>query len=45
MYIVVFVVFVYFFTYYRAGCKFFNFVLGEIYECERFDRGFRFISE
>ncbi|XP_038609602.1 oxysterol-binding protein-related protein 7 isoform X1 [Tachyglossus aculeatus] len=32
-------------TYHRAGCKPFNPVLGETYECERPDRGFRFISE
>ncbi|NXS32830.1 OSBL7 protein, partial [Pomatostomus ruficeps] len=32
-------------TYYRAGSKPFNPVLGETYECVRPDRGFRFISE
>lgn len=32
-------------TFYRAGSKPFNPVLGETYECVRPDRGFRFISE
>ncbi|XP_020641206.3 oxysterol-binding protein-related protein 7 isoform X2 [Pogona vitticeps] len=32
-------------TYYRAGSKPFNPVLGETYECVRPDKGFRFISE
>ncbi|KAM9112413.1 oxysterol-binding protein-related protein 7 isoform 3-T5 [Pangshura tecta] len=32
-------------TYYRAGSKPFNPVLGETYECVRLDKGFRFISE
>uniref|UniRef100_A0A670JA73 Oxysterol-binding protein n=1 Tax=Podarcis muralis TaxID=64176 RepID=A0A670JA73_PODMU len=32
-------------TYYRAGSKPFNPVLGETYECIRPDKGFRFISE
>uniref|UniRef100_A0A8C4NG72 Oxysterol-binding protein n=1 Tax=Eptatretus burgeri TaxID=7764 RepID=A0A8C4NG72_EPTBU len=32
-------------TYYRAGNKPFNPVLGETYECVREDRGFRFIAE
>uniref|UniRef100_A0A4W3HCU8 Oxysterol-binding protein n=1 Tax=Callorhinchus milii TaxID=7868 RepID=A0A4W3HCU8_CALMI len=32
-------------TYYRAGSKPFNPVLGETYECVREDKGFRFIAE
>ncbi|XP_063285851.1 oxysterol-binding protein-related protein 6 isoform X1 [Pelobates fuscus] len=32
-------------TYYRAGSKPFNPVLGETYECIREDKGFRFLSE
>ncbi|XP_066431877.1 oxysterol-binding protein-related protein 6 isoform X3 [Eleutherodactylus coqui] len=32
-------------TYYRAGSKPFNPVLGETYECVREDKGFRFFSE
>ncbi|XP_077304226.1 oxysterol-binding protein-related protein 6 isoform X5 [Lithobates pipiens] len=32
-------------TYYRAGSKPFNPVLGETYECIREDKGFRFFSE
>ncbi|KAL8176063.1 UNVERIFIED_CONTAM: Oxysterol-binding protein- protein 7, partial [Gekko kuhli] len=32
-------------TYFRAGSKPFNPVLGETYECVRPDKGFRFISE
>uniref|UniRef100_A0A670ZDU3 Oxysterol-binding protein n=1 Tax=Pseudonaja textilis TaxID=8673 RepID=A0A670ZDU3_PSETE len=32
-------------TYYRAGSKPFNPVLGETYECVRPDKGFRFLSE
>ncbi|KAM8840510.1 oxysterol-binding protein-related protein 3-like [Spinachia spinachia] len=32
-------------TYHRAGCKPFNPVLGETYECDRPDKGFRFIAE
>ncbi|XP_033266688.1 oxysterol-binding protein-related protein 7 isoform X4 [Orcinus orca] len=45
VYIAAFAVSAYSSTYYRAGCKPFNPVLGETYECERPDRGFRFISE
>lgn len=45
MYIAAFAVSAYSSTYHRAGCKPFNPVLGETYECERPDRGFRFISE
>lgn len=32
-------------TYFRAGSKPFNPVLGETYECIREDKGFRFFSE
>ncbi|XP_038653155.1 oxysterol-binding protein-related protein 3 isoform X2 [Scyliorhinus canicula] len=32
-------------SYYRAGSKPFNPVLGETYECERKEQGFRFIAE
>lgn len=32
-------------SYYRAGSKPFNPVLGETYECDRPDKGFRFIAE
>ncbi|XP_044531047.1 oxysterol-binding protein-related protein 7 [Gracilinanus agilis] len=45
LYIAAFAVSAYSSTYHRAGCKPFNPVLGETYECERPDRGFRFISE
>lgn len=45
MYVAAFAVSAYSSTYHRAGCKPFNPVLGETYECERPDRGFRFISE
>uniref|UniRef100_A0A8I3P033 Oxysterol-binding protein n=1 Tax=Canis lupus familiaris TaxID=9615 RepID=A0A8I3P033_CANLF len=45
VYIAAFAVSAYSSTYHRAGCKPFNPVLGETYECERPDRGFRFISE
>ncbi|XP_063107489.1 oxysterol-binding protein-related protein 7 isoform X1 [Cavia porcellus] len=45
VYIAAFAVSAYCSTYHRAGCKPFNPVLGETYECERPDRGFRFISE
>ncbi|KFO34920.1 Oxysterol-binding protein-related protein 7 [Fukomys damarensis] len=45
VYVAAFAVSAYCSTYHRAGCKPFNPVLGETYECERPDRGFRFISE
>ncbi|XP_037665567.1 oxysterol-binding protein-related protein 7 isoform X2 [Choloepus didactylus] len=45
VFIAAFAVSAYSSTYHRAGCKPFNPVLGETYECERPDRGFRFISE
>ncbi|XP_066061411.1 oxysterol-binding protein-related protein 7 isoform X5 [Chamaea fasciata] len=45
VYVAAFAVSAYASTYYRAGCKPFNPVLGETYECVRPDRGFRFISE
>lgn len=45
VYVAAFAVSAYSSTYHRAGCKPFNPVLGETYECERPDRGFRFISE
>ncbi|KAG7250905.1 hypothetical protein CRUP_019185 [Coryphaenoides rupestris] len=32
-------------SYYRAGGKPFNPVLGETYECDRPDKGFRFVAE
>ena len=32
-------------SYYRAGRKPFNPILGETYECVREDKGFRFIAE
>lgn len=32
-------------SYYRAGSKPFNPVLGETYECVREDKGFQFFSE
>ena len=32
-------------TYYRAGTKPFNPLLGETYECVREDKGFRFMAE
>ncbi|NXD72680.1 OSBL7 protein, partial [Eolophus roseicapillus] len=45
VYMAAFAVSAYASTYYRAGSKPFNPVLGETYECVRPDRGFRFISE
>ncbi|XP_064895769.1 oxysterol-binding protein-related protein 7 isoform X7 [Columba livia] len=45
VYVAAFAVSAYASTYYRAGSKPFNPVLGETYECVRPDRGFRFISE
>ncbi|KAM9783055.1 oxysterol-binding protein-related protein 3 [Neosynchiropus ocellatus] len=45
VYIATFVVSGYASSYYRTGGKPFNPVLGETYECERPDKGFRFIAE
>ncbi|XP_066531334.1 oxysterol-binding protein-related protein 3a [Hoplias malabaricus] len=45
VYVAAFVVSAYACTFTRAGMKPFNPVLGETYECERSDKGFRFISE
>ncbi|NXX50930.1 OSBL7 protein, partial [Tricholaema leucomelas] len=45
VYVAAFAVSAYASTFYRAGSKPFNPVLGETYECVRPDRGFRFISE
>lgn len=45
VYVAVFAVSAYASTYYRAGSKPFNPVLGETYECDRPDKGFRFIAE
>lgn len=45
VYVAAFAVSMYACTYTRAGKKPFNPVLGETYECERPDKGFRFISE
>ncbi|XP_060721913.1 oxysterol-binding protein-related protein 3a isoform X2 [Tachysurus vachellii] len=45
VYVVAFAVSMYACTYTRAGKKPFNPLLGETYECERPDKGFRFISE
>ncbi|KAK1805310.1 hypothetical protein P4O66_019644 [Electrophorus voltai] len=45
VYVAAFAVSAYACTYTRAGGKPFNPVLGETYECERPDKGFRFISE
>ncbi|KAF5907780.1 oxysterol-binding protein-related protein 3-like isoform X1, partial [Clarias magur] len=45
VYIAAFAVSGYASTYYRAGGKPFNPVLGETYECDRPDKGFRFIAE
>ncbi|KAJ8354460.1 hypothetical protein SKAU_G00220270 [Synaphobranchus kaupii] len=44
-YIATFAVSGYASSYYRAGGKPFNPVLGETYECDRTDKGFRFIAE
>ncbi|KAI1886154.1 hypothetical protein AGOR_G00211080 [Albula goreensis] len=44
-YIATFAVSGYASSYYRAGGKPFNPVLGETYECDRRDKGFRFIAE
>ncbi|XP_013866654.1 oxysterol-binding protein-related protein 3 isoform X2 [Austrofundulus limnaeus] len=45
VYVAVFAISAYASTYYRAGSKPFNPVLGETYECDRPDKGFRFIAE
>ncbi|XP_067366457.1 oxysterol-binding protein-related protein 3 isoform X2 [Channa argus] len=45
VYIATFVVSGYASSYYRTGGKPFNPVLGETYECDRTDKGFRFIAE
>ncbi|XP_054254775.1 oxysterol-binding protein-related protein 7 [Indicator indicator] len=45
VYVAAFAVSAYASTFYRAGSKPFNPVLGETFECVRPDRGFRFISE
>ncbi|KAM6909857.1 oxysterol-binding protein-related protein 3 isoform 2-T2 [Xenentodon cancila] len=45
MYIATFVVSGYASSYYRTGGKPFNPVLGESYECDRPDKGFRFVAE
>ncbi|TRY94285.1 hypothetical protein DNTS_030372 [Danionella cerebrum] len=45
VYIATFAVSGYASSYYRAGGKPFNPVLGETYECDRPDRGFRFVAE
>ncbi|KAM8795156.1 LOW QUALITY PROTEIN: oxysterol-binding protein-related protein 7 [Eudromia elegans] len=45
VYVAAFAVSAYASSYHRAGCKPFNPVLGETYECVRPERGFRFVSE
>ncbi|KAM9310675.1 oxysterol-binding protein-related protein 3 [Pholidichthys leucotaenia] len=45
VYIAAFVVSGYASSYYRTGGKPFNPVLGETYECDRPDKGFRFVAE
>ncbi|XP_072535519.1 oxysterol-binding protein-related protein 3 isoform X2 [Salminus brasiliensis] len=45
VYIATFAVSSYASSYYRAGGKPFNPVLGETYECDRPDKGFRFVAE
>lgn len=45
VYVATFAISAYACTYSRAGSKPFNPVLGETYECDRPDKGFRFISE
>ncbi|XP_049331942.1 oxysterol-binding protein-related protein 3a isoform X1 [Astyanax mexicanus] len=45
VYVAAFAVSAYACSYTRAGMKPFNPILGETYECERPDKGFRFISE
>ncbi|XP_032436017.1 oxysterol-binding protein-related protein 3-like [Xiphophorus hellerii] len=45
VYVATFAISAYTSSYYRAGSKPFNPVLGETYECDRPDKGFRFIAE
>lgn len=45
VYVAAFAISAYASTYYRAGSKPFNPVLGETYECDRPDKNFRFIAE
>uniref|UniRef100_A0A667X6B2 Oxysterol-binding protein n=1 Tax=Myripristis murdjan TaxID=586833 RepID=A0A667X6B2_9TELE len=45
VYVATFAVSAYASSYHRAGSKPFNPVLGETYECDRADKGFRFIAE
>uniref|UniRef100_A0A8C6L1V9 Oxysterol-binding protein n=1 Tax=Nothobranchius furzeri TaxID=105023 RepID=A0A8C6L1V9_NOTFU len=45
VYVATFAISAYASSYYRAGSKPFNPVLGETYECDRPDKGFRFIAE
>ncbi|XP_038135116.1 oxysterol-binding protein-related protein 3-like isoform X1 [Cyprinodon tularosa] len=45
VYVATFAISAYASSYYRAGSKPFNPVLGETYECVRPDKGFRFIAE
>uniref|UniRef100_A0A8D3AY79 Oxysterol-binding protein n=1 Tax=Scophthalmus maximus TaxID=52904 RepID=A0A8D3AY79_SCOMX len=45
VYVATFAISAYASTYHRAGSKPFNPVLGETYECDRPDKGFRFIAE
>uniref|UniRef100_A0A3Q2ZHP3 Oxysterol binding protein-like 3a n=1 Tax=Hippocampus comes TaxID=109280 RepID=A0A3Q2ZHP3_HIPCM len=45
VYVATFAITAYTSSYYRAGSKPFNPVLGETYECDRPDKGFRFIGE
>ncbi|XP_045915336.1 oxysterol-binding protein-related protein 3-like [Micropterus dolomieu] len=45
VYVATFAISAYASTYYRAGSKPFNPVLGETYECDRPDKSFRFIAE
>lgn len=45
IYIATFVVSGYASSYYRTGGKPFNPVLGETYECDRPDKGLRFVAE
>lgn len=45
VYVAAFAVSSYCSSYYRAGSKPFNPLLGETYECVREDKGFRFVAE
>ncbi|XP_017281894.1 oxysterol-binding protein-related protein 3 [Kryptolebias marmoratus] len=45
VYVATFAISAYASTFFRAGSKPFNPVLGETYECDRPDKGFRFIAE